>query len=405
MPELAEAQLETDTPDLDALTGAHGLGTGLVPQGLAAFSGRLSRGDAPNGPSVSLLAGTLRAISAEREVARVTLEGERLEVFRLAAALAADLPLSVPFTTLGEEARALAQGTTPRPLRLGAPSIPSHSTAGAAFSAIVSHLALAMLANAPAAHAGETPEGTHQTRVALRRLRSALSLFKEIAGDKGGAAAAGLKALANRLGPARDWDVLIGGRLAEVAAAFPDDPRIAALAAGARQKREEAYGRLRTALDAPGFRILALSLASLAASPPETGQTAEAFAARGLGKRLKRVLRHGEDIRPLPVEELHRIRIEAKRLRYAGEMFGPLFGRRKTRRFLSALAALQDGLGHLNDIAVATGLLAQITAEGEAGAFAAGVVEGWIAAKADGARETAFAAWEKFLAREIFWDG
>jgi CHAD domain-containing protein len=84
-------------------------------------------------------------------------------------------------------------------------------------------------------------------------------------------------------------------------------------------------------------------------------------------------------------------------------MFAPLFGRKRARRFFSALAAVQEALGHLNDIAVASALLAAITPEGEKGAFAAGVVEGWIAAKADGAREDAALAWERFLDRDLFW--
>ncbi|MCU0985947.1 MAG: CHAD domain-containing protein [Acetobacteraceae bacterium] len=405
MPVLAETPLAGDYPDLAALAGAHGLGEGLQPQGLAAFSGRSLQLVTPAGVTLTLLAGSLRAVSAEREVARVTLEGEERAVFQLATSLATALPLAVPATSLAEEARGLAQGKAPRPLRLGAPSIPREATAAEALSIIVSHLTLAMLANAPAAHAGETPEGTHQTRVALRRLRSALSLFKHIAGAEGAAASAGLKALASCLGPARDWDVFIGGRLAEIRRAFPEDGRIAELEVAARARRDAAYVALRAALEAPGFRLLGLSLAALAAAPPAAEEPAARFAVRALNRRLKRVLRHGEDLSPLPVAELHRLRLDAKRLRYAGEMFAPLFGRKKVRRFLAALASVQEELGHLNDIVVAAGLLGQIATPGEDGAFAAGVAEGWIAAKADGAREAAFTAWERFLGREVFWDG
>lgn len=405
MPVLAETLLATEHPDLDALADAHGLGEGMLPQGLAALAGRTVQAITPAGVTVTLLSGRLSAVTAECEVARVTLAGEHAAVFALAAALAMTLPLAVPATSLAEEAAALARGTRPRPLRLGTPSIPEEATAADAFSAIVSHLSLAMLANAPAAHAGETPEGTHQTRVALRRLRSALSLFKQVAGAEGAAASSGLKMLASSLGPARDWDVFIGGRLAEIRRGFPGDERIAILASSAGARREVAYAALRAALEAPGFRLLGLSLAALAAAPRDAPEPASRFAARALNRRLRRVLRHGEDLSPLQVDALHRLRIEAKRLRYAGEMFAPLFARKKAKRFLSTLAAVQEGLGHLNDIAVAAGLLAEITAPGEEGAFAAGVAEGWIAAKADGAREAAFAAWETFLEREVFWHG
>lgn len=403
MPVLATTALPSPQPELSLLAERDDLPGEPVAQGLAAFSGRLSTARTETGVSVTLLAGSLRAVSAEREIARVTLEGPHEAVFALAAALAAELPLAVPATSLGEEARGLSRGAAARPLRLGAPSIPRTATTAEAFSAIVSHLTLAMLANAPAAHAGETPEGTHQTRVALRRLRSALSLFKELAGAEGAAASAGLKALATALGPARDWDVFIEGRLAEILAAFADDARIVRLGAASLQRRSAAYAALRAALDAPGFRLLGLSLAALARAPIAASEPAAAFAIRALNRRLRKLLRHGEDLSPLPVAALHQLRIEAKRLRYAGEMFSPLFGRKKARRFLSALAEVQDELGHLNDLAVAAGLLAEIAAPGEEGAFATGVAEGWIAAKADGAREAAFAAWDRFLGREVFW--
>jgi CHAD domain-containing protein len=404
MPVLAETPLPAPTPDLAMLAAHAGLAAGAEPQGLAELTGRTGTAEV-RGVRLALLAGTLRAVSAEKPVAQLTLTGDREAVFALAAALAADLPLTLPATTLAEEARALARNGAPRPLRDGAPRIPRGASTAEAFSAVVSHLTLAMLANVPAAHAGETPVGVHQTRVALRRLRSALSLFKDLAGPEGAAASAGLKALAACLGPARDWDVFLGGRLAELAAAFAGDDRIAALRDDAEAEREAAYAALRTALDAPRFRLLCLSLASLARAPLDAPEPATGFAARALNRRLKRVLRHGEDLTGLPAPELHALRLDAKRLRYAGEMFGPLYGERKVRRFLRALAAVQEELGHLNDIAVATALLDHLDRPDPGRAFAIGAVEGWIAAKADGAREAAFAAWERFLGRDLFWDG
>ena len=405
MPVLAETLLAEPTPDLDAVAAHAGLPAGMMPLGLAELHGRTLAAEA-RGVRLTLLAASLRSIAAERPVARVTLAGERAAVFALATTLAADLPLMVPATSLAEEARALSRNEAPRPLCDGAPRIARGATTAEAFSAVVSHLTLAMLANAPAAHAGETPAGVHQMRVALRRLRSALTLFKDLAGHDGAAASGGLKGLARCLGPARDWDVFLGGRLAELAAAFAGDSRIAALRDDAMAEREAAYAALRSALDAPGFRLLCLSLAALARAPLEAPEPATGFAARALNRRLRRVLRHGEDLSGLPPPELHRLRLDAKRLRYAGEMFGPLYGERKLRRFLRALAAVQEELGHLNDIAVAAALLSNLARPDDADrAFAIGAAEGWIAAKADGAREAAFAAWEKFLGRDLFWDG
>jgi len=405
MPVLAETPLPAGELSFDAFAALGLVPHALVPLPLASLEGREATAVTEQGVTVVLIAGALRAMLAESAVARVTLAGERAAVFALAAALAADLPLSVPATSLAEEACALARGEKPLPLRDGAPEIPRDATTAEAFAASVAHLALALLANAPAAFAGETPAGTHQSRVALRRLRSVLSLFKEIAGPEAASVSAELKALAGALGPARDWDVFLEGRLAEAVAAFPGDERLALLRADAEAARERAYARLRAALGAPSFRLLGLSLAALARAPRDSPEPAREFAERALNRRLRRVLRHGEDLAGLPPPALHALRLDAKRLRYAAETFAPLFGERKVRRFLRALAGLQDALGHLNDMAVAAGLLAELASDNPNRAFAIGVVEGWIAAKADGARGEALAAWERFLGREVFWRG
>src|SRR5262249_10887832 len=58
----------------------------------------------------------------------------------------------------------------------------------------------------------------------------------------------------------------------------------------------------------------------------------------------------------LDARSRHKLRIQAKKVRYASEFFGDLFGGKKASRrrakFLSALERVQDCLGDLNDIAV-----------------------------------------------------
>ena len=67
------------------------------------------------------------------------------------------------------------------------------------------------LANVAAAIDGRDPEGIHQTRVGLRRLRSALSLFKkQIPPGQRSALNTEAKWLFGELGPVRDLDVFIG---------------------------------------------------------------------------------------------------------------------------------------------------------------------------------------------------
>jgi triphosphatase len=167
---------------------------------------------------------------------------------------------------------------------------------------------------------------------------------------------------------------------------------------------------------APSFRLLALDLAAAVAAPPwRAGDDAEAAALRGmaledfataaLNRRYKRLMRAGEGFAQLDIPALHRLRIQAKRMRYAGELFGGLYGAKKRRRFQKAVGAVQDALGHLNDTAVAAGLMRALAKREPGRAWAAGVVQGWVAAKAAHAREDAAEAWDALAERAPFWDG
>jgi CHAD domain-containing protein len=131
------------------------------------------------------------------------------------------------------------------------------------------HLVEVLLWHAPAAHAGTKPEGVHQMRVAMRRLRSLLRAFRPACdGPSLRGFDAALKELAGVLGPARDWDVWIGGLGAEIAAALPEEPRIAALLRAARAKRDAAYAALRPVLDGPALRRVAWQAVALAETRP-----------------------------------------------------------------------------------------------------------------------------------------
>jgi len=377
----------------------------LVP--MAAFDGRRLDMRLSNGLDLSLLSGELRAVAARRPVARMTVEGEAAPAHDFALRLVEGAALLPVGPDLAEEARALAHGTPPRPRRVGAPLLPSGLDVGDAFAFIIGHLAEVMLLWLPAARSGETPEGVHQMRVALRRLRSALKVFgKPLACEAVADLDGRLKALARALGPARDWDVFLAGVGADLSAVLPEKP-ILAMVADARRRRAMAYRDLAHVLDGPDLRQTLIAAASLAATRPWPAEPAaeriEAFAARMLTRRHKRMLAHGRDIESWPDEELHALRLDAKRLRYAAEFFSPLFGAHGAKRFLKRLAALQETLGIVNDGAVAGGLVAEIAGRGSARAFAAGALRGLVAGRAALARRDAVSAWEAFLDRKPFW--
>ncbi len=373
---------------------------------LAAFLGRRATLPLADGVEARLLRGALRLGDAERPVARLVLAGPADAVAATMRDLAASLPLLPPLAGLAEEARALAAGTTPRPSRLGAPLLDHDLSVEDSVRHVIGHLAAVLAWHAPIARAGQHPSGVHQMRVALRRLRSALRAFRPaVDGPALRDADRRLKALASLLGPARDWDVFLGGLGAELAAALPGEARITALLDAARARRDLAYARLAEHLAGPAFRLLLWDLCALVACrlwDVRRDDTIEDFAAGLLAKRWRRITAAGPAIEDLPDAEFHALRLDCKRLRYVAELFAPLWGRKRARRFLDRLAAVQEQMGLANDAAVARALVAPL--EGPGGSWAAGVAEGWVLARSRRSRARAGKAWEALLDAEPFWN-
>ena len=330
-----------------------------------------------------------------------------------AAALAADLHLLPPTASLAEEGRALARGEPPRPRRRGPPALAGAASVEAALLAALGHLLEAMLSHAPGCRPGAGLEGVHQTRVALRRLRSVLKAFRPAAGCPALAEFdAGLAALAGALGPARDWDVFLAGIAGEALGSIGPDRRLAALLKAAESRRAEAYAGLGRLLEGPAFPRLVLAGLSLLLLRPwregaeEDGRAAlldqplAEFGAGLLDKRWHRLRKRGEAIEAHGAEALHEVRLDAKRLRYAAELFAPLWPGKAARRFLRRLAALQEELGVANDTTVARGLVGSL---GGVPAWAVGALEGFAAGRTSHARKQSLQAWEELLEADPFW--
>lgn len=407
-PELLGTYLAREDP-------AEADGAPLLP--LAAFAGTATRVALHGGVEATLLKGRLRAVAGEAPVARLTLAGAPEAVLETMRALARTAPALPPRAALAEAARALARGEAPRPRRLGAPVLGPALDVEAALVLALGHLTEVLLWHAPVAHAGARVEGVHQMRVAMRRMRSLLRVFRPACdGPALRDFDAALKGLAGALGPARDWDVWLGGLGAEVAAALPEEPRVAALLRAAREQREAGYAALRPMLDGPVLRGIAWQAVALVQGRPwraDAGEEAAErraaplsdFAAGVLAKRWRRIEGAGEEIAALPDAEFHALRIEAKRLRYAAELFTPLWGRKRGKRFLARLAEVQDAFGLANDAVVAHGLMGALAGRGDAGmAWATGVAEGWALARARRARGKAADAWDALRAGDVFWD-
>ena len=140
-------------------------------------------------------------------------------------------------------------------------------------------------------------------------------------------------------------------------------------------------------------------------------------AADELRRRWKKILKAGAQLGELDPQRRHKIRIQAKKLRYASEFFGGAFpGKKATRRrkgFVAGLEKLQDALGELNDIAVHEGLSEQIVDAQEASdkeregrakkAFAAGRLSGREEARIAPVLNDAERAYRAFAKAKAFW--
>ena len=409
-PLLAES---TDPAQLSPAVAA--LATPLT--AVAAFDGRRRVVTLLDGASVTLtvLEGALRSVAHELPVCRFVLEGPTEPLLALSEQWAASLPIAVPGCSLAAQAVALARGAPAPPRRSGGPEVPPNATVGDAAALVIGHLADVILAGVPAVIAGATPEPVHAMRVALRRLRSALSVFRHaVDGPAMAAVKPRLHGLAGALGRARDWDVFLLGTGQEIAAALEGDRRIETMLAAARKQREAAYAELRRLFASVEFRQLAVALVQLAALRPWEGDAdadrltvlqgdAGGYAAALLAKRHEHMLAPGHDISALPAEQLHALRKQGKRLRYAAEFFAPLHGRRTTRRFVRRVSDLQEALGRLNDSASTAGLMQSLRG-GPDRQFAAGAVQGFAAARSLQARSAIARSWSKFRRADPFWD-
>jgi CHAD domain-containing protein len=293
-----------------------------------------------------------------------------------------------------------------------APSVP------AALSHILGHLTDVVLAYAPLAHRmdAEGVAAVHQMRVAVRRARSALSIFRPaIPPGNLDEVSVLLKDLGVRLGPTRDWDVFTDETLPAILAAVPGDDRLERLAAAAGKRRAECRRTLAAFLAAAEFRQLGISLAWFAAAQswhrtePDTTDWSTSlaslpdFAGTVLQHRWKKLTSAGKGIDELDIPSLHGVRLRAKRARYAAEMFATLYPGKAAQRFIRRLSVLQQRLGVLNDGAVATHLLAELGGPGGRHAYATGVVVGFLAARAAKTRPTIIRAYERFRRQPAYW--
>jgi triphosphatase len=299
-----------------------------------------------------------------------------------------------------------------KPVKATPPPLEPGMSAARSFQVIGFSCLQHLLANEPVLRETRDPEAVHQMRVAVRRLRAAISIFKAMAADeRGDAVRRDLRWLATRLGEARDLDVFIEKTIAPARQRRPHAEDLAALAAAYEERRKAAYEKAREAVSSGRLDRIALATAawlekgrwlSREDTAARSEQRVEDLAAKELGRRWKRVRRRAKHLEALEPPARHEVRIAVKKLRYAAEFFRALFpGKARAKRakaLRAALGELQDRLGDLNDIAVADKM--EHAREHEA---AARLLAREQACRLGEHLEAAKAAYRKFAATDPFW--
>lgn len=350
--------------------------------------------------------GEIRAGKATHPVSELELElksGEPLQLFRLALELLEIAPLRVEHTSKAEYGYRLFAPAMPHPVKAGFSLWHKAQSASGALQALIGACLAHVQDNVPGALQRADEEYLHQLRVGLRRLRVVLAIARYFRDDAETSAlrreVAGLGAA---LGQAREWDVLATQTLPAIRARHPQENGWDGLLRQCARKRASAMNKAGENLASTDFQRMLLRFGAwlYGAGWPESSISLERLARRKLQKLHARVHELALDGDEDPAR-LHSLRIACKKLRYSAEIFGPLMSQ-GGKAYLAKLAAVQDALGALHDIAIADQLLRQL----DGCQWRATLALVHAALKDDRAHRVAVfnKAWRRFAQQDGFWN-
>jgi len=285
-----------------------------------------------------------------------------------------------------------------------------------AFQTIMRHSFSYLLTWEEAARSWENIEGVHQFRVTLRRMRSALSLFRSaIPKPTRSHWSEELRWVAGELGVARDLDVFISEGLRAVAEDLPLRGSSGLLQLAERRRALAYEQQVCAMLDSDRYRHFKEGFAAWfegkrwEADKPSKKElkymtmNMVPFSRKLMDKQERKVLAAGSHVDRYNAEAMHSLRIECKKLRYAAEFFVPLFTGMDA--FILQMKGLQDLLGLMNDVSVMHQLLDDLLAnetDHEILVYAGGFI-GWRTCDYHHMLNRFDGYWEEFLEAKHPW--
>lgn len=307
--------------------------------------------------------GEIRAGGAKLGICELELElkqGAASGLFDLASQLVAKAHLRPDTISKAERGYLLAEGAWGQAVKGTRPRLDGNMPSSQAFQEIVRaclhdfHLNLPLLANFT------DFEGLHQGRIAIRRIRAAMTLFRPLVSDRSfRQLRSELKWLAGLLGAARDHDVLQSHFLNH-AVHDEGDAQHRDIFRHVEAQRLRARRAATEGLDSERGRALFVNLLAWVENGAWQRQFSRAalqpvnvFTRRRLKKHLSKLVKRGENLPERDAAARHEIRIEAKKLRYMAEFFLSTRGVAKQPEDYKAMIAscekLQESLGAIRD--------------------------------------------------------
>jgi triphosphatase len=397
-----ERKLDGDGPDLRAARG-----TALQPliskklkrELKPIFATHVHRTFVPirprNGSVIELALdeGHVRGGRQSSPIAEVELElkkGNITDLFKAARAVAVLVPVKLALKSKSQQGYDLIADQPARCVTAPRIVLEHDASLTEAFQAIGGSALWHLAANAPTVEAGD-PEGVHQMRVGVRRLRATISVFAELLrGKQTDLIKRDLKWLAGKLGPVRDLDVFLQTKVKHLDGADHTIRGLPELIGELVYRRDLAAQSANDAIASARYRFLIFNTLEWIENGDwlkKSGQGEQhikPFAAHLFARRTRKVSKRLQRISRLDPRRRHKLRIAMKKLRYAIYFFESIFEGARPKplsRYKACLKSLQDNLGALNDITVHQKLATNVAAgkEGPAPnlvAFAAGVVAG-----------------------------
>ncbi|WP_394779963.1 CHAD domain-containing protein [Undibacterium sp.] len=345
--------------------------------------------------------GHVQSGSRRQEISEVELElnsGEPAQLFELALELQKKIPLRISNISKAQRGYSLfQQGQLAKPAQQTALAIKADKLvlrkkmdAEQALRAMLANCVAQIQGNELGVADSDAPESLHQMRVGLRRLRSALGLYKDIV-IVPKQVQEDMEWLSGQLGATRDWDVLAHSTLAviaEAAATVPVNIQLEPLRSAALAEAGKKHGEAAAAVRSLRFARLMLNLSARAygvrwnapgqqEAQQALGGSVGKFAGAKMKQAQHRLHKRGKSVHDanalvhavsegigggmhLEAQGRHRLRIAAKKLRYTTDFFHSLYPAHRMQPYLESMTGLQELLGACNDAAVASGLLSQL---------------------------------------------